>query len=288
MTRDEKRLIAERLKEYCENMGSQAKAAKSLENISTATISKMLTGDWEKISEELWRATAAQIGHDMSQWRIVETKGYKRITFLMDHAKTDSLVMAVTGVAGCGKTEAIKSYTSAHRNVYHLMCSEYWNRPTFIQKLLKALGENVGGGVGEQMDEIVKVLNGQDSPLIILDEADKLRDQVLYFFISLYNSLEGHCGIVMVATDYLKKRIERGVRLKRKGYEEIYSRIGRKFVQVQVVSDEDVAQVCTANGVTDARVIKRIQSESENDLRRVKRAVWAEKKRKVSNGSGEE
>lgn len=279
MIKDEKQQIAARLKEYCDKMGSQNKAARSLNGTSTATVSKMLSGQWDTISDELWRAVAAQIGHDPSAWQIVKTGAYKRMAFLMEQAKEESLVIAITGFAGCGKTEAIKSYTKGRQNVYHLMCSEYWNRPTFINKLLRALGKDVGGSVSDQMDAIVETLNSADAPLIILDEADKLRDQVLYFFISLYNQLEGHCGIIMVATEYLKNRIERGVRLKKKGYEEIYSRIGRKFVQLQVINGEDIAAVCKANGVNDPKTIQDIIAGAECDLRRVKRAVWAAKKK---------
>lgn len=279
MIKDEKQQIAARLKEYCDKMGSQNKAARSLNGTSTATVSKMLSGQWDTISDELWRAVAAQIGHDTSAWQIVKTGAYKRMAFLMEQAKEESLVIAITGFVGCGKTEAIKSYAKGRQNVYHLMCSEYWNRPTFINKLLRALGKDVGGSVSDQMDAIVETLNSADAPLIILDEADKLRDQVLYFFISLYNQLEGHCGIIMVATEYLKNRIERGVRLKKKGYEEIYSRIGRKFVQLQVINGEDIAAVCKANGVNDPKTIQEIIAGAECDLRRVKRAVWAAKKK---------
>ncbi len=281
MIRTEKQQIAARLKEYCDKMGSQNKAARSLNGTSTATISKMLSGDWETISDEMWRAVAAQIGHDTSAWQIVQTNAFKRMTFLMEQAKEESLVIAITGFAGCGKTEAIKSYAKGKRNVYHLMCSEYWNRRTFISKLLRVLGKDMGGNVSDQMDEIVETLNSADAPLVILDEADKLSDQVLYFFISLYNQLEGHCGIILVATEYLKKRIERGVRLKKKGYEEIYSRVGRKFVPLQVINDEDVVAVCKANGITDAATIREIVAAAECDLRRVKRAVWAAKKKTI-------
>ena len=44
---------------------------------------------------------------------------------------------------------------------------------------------------------------------MVLDEADKLSDQVLYFFISLYNKLEDRVGIILCATDYLEKRIKK-------------------------------------------------------------------------------
>lgn len=69
------------------------------------------------------------------------------------------------------------------------------------------------------------------------------------------------------------------MRLKKKGYEEIFSRIGRKFVQLQVINGEDITAVCKANGVVDPAEIQKIIAESESDLRRVKRAVWAAKKK---------
>lgn len=277
MTKDEKSQIAERLKTYCGQKGSQNRAAKSMNGVSSATISKILSGDWETISDDMWRAVAAQTGHDSKQWQIVKTRAFERMVFLLGEAKTNALTLAVTGTAGCGKTEAIKHYTAGNRNVYHLMCSEYWNRRTFIRKMLQSLGEDMAGSVSEQMDVIIDTLKRADAPLLVLDEADKLSDQVLYFFISLYNQLEGHCGIILCATDYLQKRIERGIRFKKKGYEEIYSRIGRRFVPLQIVNSEDIAAVCKANGVTNAAEINKIANDSENDMRRVKRAVWAAK-----------
>ena len=132
------------------------------------------------------------------------------------------------------------------------------------------------------LSDIFLALKNKETPLVVLDEADKLSDQVLYFFISLYNKLEDRVGIILCATDYLEKRIKKGVRTNRKGYKEIYSRVGRKFIPIQVVNSEDVAAVCIANGVTDSEVINEIIDDCESDLRRVKRKVHAVKQRSTS------
>ncbi len=279
MQNEQKQQIADQLRAYCEQKGSQNKAANSLNGVSSATISKVLSGQWETIADEMWRTLSAQTGAKSEGWQVVSTRAYDVMTFTLDNAQTDALVLAVTGEAGSGKTEAIKNYTAGHANAYHLVCSEYWNRRTFMGKLLKCMGVGVSGTtVSEMMDDIVDTLKRKDAPLIVLDEADKLTDQVLYFFISLYNQLEGHCGIILTATSFLKKRIERGVRLNRKGYAEIYSRIGRKFVALPLLNSEDIAAVCVANGVSDAKSINSIIDEAEGDLRRVKRSVWAKQK----------
>jgi hypothetical protein len=112
-------------------------------------------------------------------------------------------------------------------------------------------------------------------PIIIMDEADKLSDQVMYFFITLYNQLEDHCAIVMVATDYLEKKIRKGLRLNKKGYKEIFSRIGRKFIMLKGVCINDITEVCMANGVTVKSDIKSVIEDCDNDLRRVKRRCHA-------------
>lgn len=279
MTNEQKQQICEQLRTYVEQKGSGNKAAASMNGVSSATVSKVLSGKWDTISDDMWRSIAAQCGHKAEGWQLVETRAYKAMTFTLENAQRDSLVMAVIGEAGSGKTEAIKNYAASGRNVYHLVCSEYWNRRTFMAKVLQSMGEIYSGTtVADMMDAIVDTLKRKEAPLIVLDEADKLSDQVLYFFISLYNQLEGQCGIIMTATRYLRARIEKGLRLNRKGYAEIYSRIGRKFVELPLHNSEDVAAVCAANGVTDAKTINSIVDEADGDLRRVKRSVWAKVK----------
>lgn len=274
----EKQQIKAKLAEFCEIKGGINKAANALCGTSSGTISQMLNDNWELISDNMWRKIAKQIGYDSRAWVVVETRGYKRMYGLLQDAQANALVLAVTGDAGCGKSEAIKSYAANNRNVFNLSCSEYWNRKHFMAELLQNMGiDSTGCTVPEMMSDIILALKKLENPIVALDEADKLSDQVLYFFISLYNKLEDHVSIILCATDYLEKRIKKGVRTNRKGYKEIYSRVGRKFIPIQVVNSEDVAAVCIANGVEDVDTINEIIDDCDNDLRRVKRKVHAVK-----------
>ncbi len=276
ITQDEKQMICARLVEYCDMKGSQNKAANSLEGVSAATITQMLTGKWELINERLWRSVAAQIGVKYKKWNIVGTRNYKALTSLFEDAQENALVLAVCGEAGTGKTLTASMYSEANKNVYLLGCSEYWNRKIFLQELLRVMGKNPAGEtVGDMVADVVNELKRKDAPLIILDEADKLSDQVLFFFITFYNKLEDYCGIVMMATDYLEKKIRRGLRLNKKGYKEIYSRVGRKFIPMPGVNTTDISDVCRANGVEQQRMIDAVKNDCEGDLRRVKRKCHA-------------
>lgn len=271
--------IVAQLRSYVARKGSQKKAANSMDGVSSATINKMLNGtDWETISEEMWRSVAQQTRTKSEGWQLADTSVHRELSMLLSRAQQDALVAGVIGAAGSGKTETCREYADEHRNVYHITCGEHWNRRTFVSKVLKSMGANVAGyTINDMMEEVVDALSRADNPLLILDEADKLSDQVLYFFITLYNQLEGRCGIVLCGTQYLKARIARGVRLGKKGFEEILSRLGRRFFELAEIGEEDVALVCVANGIESDAKIRKITKESESDLRRVKRSVWAAK-----------
>lgn len=280
-----KQNITNALRTYCERYDSQNKAANTLKNVSAATVSQILNGNWDLIKDEMWRNVATQIGYKDERWEAVETNDYRRMMSLLGDIKDNSLVMAITGDAGTGKTFACRQYMATHKQTYMLCCNEYWNRKLFLTELLTSLGRDYTGfTVGEMMAEAVRTLKMQASPLLILDEADKLSDHVLYFFITLYNHLEDECGIAMCATNYLEKRIKRGIKLNKKGYNEIWSRLGRKCVSLKGVSAADITAICEANGVQDMKSIDSIIADSESDLRRVKRRVHAVvRKRQLNN-----
>lgn len=277
MEQKEKELIATRLREYCAAQGGQNKAANTLKGVSAATISKLLNGDWDTIAGGMWHNVSKQIGSSAEGWSLVSTSVYDELTELLECAQQDSQVMAIVGSAGCGKSATIRQYASTHDEVTAIVCSEYQNRTSWLSAVMEAMGLDPRGlSVAEKIGQIVRRLKRADKPLLILDEADKMSDQVLYFFVTLYNELEGHCGVVLCATQYLDKRLVRGLRSGRKGYEEVYSRIGRQCIQLSVLSPEDISLVCVANGITGERKVRKIADEAECDLRRVRRAVWRE------------
>ena len=128
----------------------------------------------------------------------------------------------------------------------------------------------------DSLDAIIDALVQLDQPVLLFDEADKLSERVFHYFIDLYNRLEDRCGIVFFSTSYIKRRMKMGLRYDKKGYNEIDSRIGRKFFELEPTSPQDVALVCDANGIKTNFELSAIIRETEEcgfDLRRVKKAV---------------
>jgi hypothetical protein len=279
ITELQKQKIADKLANYVGKYESQARAANSLKNVSAATINHMLNGKWKLIKEEMWRNVAVQIGYSDNDWVIVETRDFRIITDILKDSQENALVHAIIGEAGTGKTGAFEVYTSNHKNAFHIKCAEYWNRKTFLQELLSALGRDSSGyTLNEMMVECIRTLKMLDRPILILDEFDKVNDQILYFFITLFNTLEDICSIIICATNHLQKRIIRGVNINKKGFKEIYSRIGRKFIELKGLNTSDITQVCMANGIESREEIRSVIDDAEGDLRRIKKKIHAIKK----------
>ena len=281
MEESEKRIIVENLKSYIQKYPSQNKAAGSLEGISAGTLSSMLNGNWSRISDAMWTKVAEQVKPTCSSsatgWTIVETGAFQEISYAMQDAQEYMNVTWVVGEAGCGKTTTGRLYAESHKEAFYILCSEDMLKGEFVRTIARRLGiRSEGYTVRELWQAIIDSIIQMERPLIIFDEADKLPESVFQYFISMYNNLEDRCGVVFLSTDYIKRRISNGLRYGRKGYKEIFSRIGRKYFDLEPTSAQDVYAICTANGITSREDIDKIIKEGDGydfDLRRVKKSV---------------
>lgn len=282
LSNSEKTIIREALAGYVTKFPSQNKAASSLNGTSAGTISSILNGKWDNISDDMFRSIAAQIGTTQTGWQIVETGAFQEINFALNDAQASKNVTWVVGEAGCGKTSTARTYTEEHREVFYILCSEDMKKGDFVREIarrvgIKTEGHNIRELWGLILDDVVQMY----SPLLIFDEADKLTEPVFHYFISLYNKLEDKAGVVFLSTDYICKRFERGLHFQKPGYKELFSRIGRKFFELEPTTAHDVHAICRANGVTDPMMIDKIVMEAaeyEFDLRRVKKTIHREKR----------
>ena len=277
LTKKEKDAISESLKAYVAKYPSQTKAAGSLKNTSVGTVSNILNGLYEKISDDMFRNIASQVGAVNTGWQIVETGAYQEITEVLSDAQCWRNVTWIVGEAGCGKSTTARVYLQEHKEVFYILCSEDMKKGDFVREIARMVGIRTEGfNIREVWGLILDDIIQMDAPLVVLDEADKLTEPVFHYFISLYNKLEEKCGVVFLSTDYITKRVLNGLRYKKPGYKEFYSRIGRKFYELEPTEASDVYAICTANGVTAKKDIDGVIKESsvcDFDLRRVKKSI---------------
>lgn len=280
MTNNEKQLIADKLRAYVAKYASQNKAVASMKGTSAGTVSNILNGKWENISEDMWRKVSDQVksvGDKDGGWQIVETQAFHDITLALRDAQDYKNVTWVVGEAGSGKTTTARIFGEENKEVFYILCSEDLHKGDFVREIATKMGIRTDGYTVRELwmtiqDELIQM----DAPLLVFDEADKLIESVFQYFISLYNKIEDKCGVVFLSTDYIKTRISRGLRCKKRGYKEFYSRIGRKYFELEDTTLQDVFAICSANGLTDRKDIEEVITEADGcefDLRRVKKII---------------
>ena len=279
---EQKEQIRARLETYVKRYPSQTKAVNSLKGTSAGTVSSILNRKWDLISDDMWMKLSSQLDN-ASEWRLCGTAAFNSLMLYMQDAKDESNVMWVTGPAGIGKSTAAGVFCREHKNVFLITCSEDMHKSDFIRELASKVGvRSIGMTVRETLAAVIDELVKMESPLLIFDEGDKLTDTVLYYYISLYNSLEDKCGMIFLSTDYIKERMRKGLNRGKKGYDEIDSRICRRFVPLDLVNSNEVEAICQANGLLDRAAIRTVKQEASscgNDLRRVKKSIHKELKK---------
>ena len=282
LTTEMKEQVRSALIAYRSNYPTLNRAAESLQGVSSATVSQLCNGKYELISDEMFVRIATQIGFAFDSWNLHEGKTFKEITFTLSDAQAYKNVTWIVGDAGCGKTTAAIEYRRTHRNVFYILCSEDMRRSDFVREIAKQVGAPTDTtNLRDMLENAISMISFLGNPLLIFDEGDKLTDSVFNYFISIYNRLEGHAGIVFLSTDYIKRRMDAGLRYNKKGYKEINSRIGRRFFDVSPTEENDIYAICQANNLTDRADIEEVLKDakrSDNDLRRVKRCIHRQKR----------
>jgi len=271
MTNAHKELITADLSTLCKYT-SQNHMAKVLD-VSTALVSQIINHNWKLISDEKWRVIETKLFID-ADWITVETQNFKILNSLISTSQKMGITIAISDTPGKSKSETYKHYWKQNiANTIYVQCKTTWTKKTYLKALLTASGQDTYGKTEELLNRFINHLMALKNPNVIIDQCDKLKDPQLDLFMDFYNDLDGKCSFIISGVKALEKRILKGVQRDKIGYAEFYSRIGRKFIQLDHITHQDVSLICKANGVQDEEMIHFIYQNCEDDLRRVRRDV---------------
>ena len=296
---DKKRAIAGSLVQEHRALGSWQKVATKV-GANVATVSKNMQDEslFKFVSDQMWQRVGSALGYKLTDldWVLVETTNTRWMGKYLSDAQEHAMFLAVSHKAGQGKSAGIELYREQDNagSVFVLECKEYWSHKRFMSKLCQTLGlDSLGMNVAEMAEAVIdffkqKAINSR--PILILDEANKLSASSLRLIIPLYNELKRAIGLVIVGADDLEKHIKSGVRRNVRGYDELDSRLGRRFMHLIGANERDIRAICAANGIEDAKMQSEIwqamepqqklvplsgryEALVEEDLRRLERLI---------------
>lgn len=250
-------------------LGSYAAVARKC-NINGAALSTILSGKYGANENQMLQKIAKALDYRESAWIVVRTiNNYKKVESLLKDAKNESMWFPISNKAGSGKTGALEDlYNRDTTGTIVFIQAEEWSGRQFLIKLITQTQGEIAlqGGyktIAELTDIVANYFNDMslERPVLLIDEADKLKPGAKRVLIPIYNRTENRLGLIMSGTENLEKEMKAGVRLQKKGYDELDSRLGRKYIHLRGASEKEVYEVCTANGVTNVEKQGTIWSE---------------------------
>lgn len=270
MKNDEKQKIAIEVTRLSQQL-SQNKIAKRA-GVSSATISQIINQNWKLIKADMWRKIKVRLRIELS-WNTAPTRLFVDLTKFLDAAQQRHLTMAFSHKAGTGKSHLFNNYQRTVPNVIYVEGNRTMSKKTYIKRLLMSAGKDTFGTTEQLLEQFIDHVSEMESPLIIIDQCDKLKEGPFDLFMDFYNELYGNCGFIISGVAALEKRIRLGVQRNKIGYEEIWSRMNRKFIPLYPLNHEDVKLVFEANGISDKETISESYNTCEGDLRRVRQDI---------------
>ncbi len=265
MTNVQKNEILKLIEDEKQRLGSYRAVAKKC-SISEASISQVRGGTYQAEGDDIYMTIALALGYDfdVTSWKIAtDTTDFQIIQEVLNDAKTESMFIGISDNAGCGKTSTAETFLNWHKKqgVFKINCKEWAGRP-FLMNLAIEIGAELPKGYASVNDLIECIADATKrkahlKPLYIIDQANSLRPSALCSLIHIFNECEDILGLVILGTENLEKEIKLGVRNKRKGYDELDSRFGRKYIRTFGTTISDCRKICIANGITD----KELQSD---------------------------
>jgi AAA domain len=208
---------------------NQVKNGKSLEGLVNSN-------KWLEIARKLDVSTKDR------QWNIVRTSVFimleKDIIFCQDHSQSKICV----DNTGIGKTATAKYLSRTRKNVFYVDCSQAKTKQQFVRLLAQTIGVDSAGKYIDVKANLKYYIKMLPNPLIILDEAGDLEYTAFLELKELWNATEGACGWYMMGADGLRDKISKGIKNKKVGFAEIFSRYLEKYTApVPIDRNEKIA-----------------------------------------------
>jgi plasmid maintenance system antidote protein VapI len=276
-----KEQIRTHLIKFCEVSGSDNKAANKL-GVSNAYVSKIKNNKSEALSDDMWRKIAKMLGLNLEeQWHFASTQPSNTLFHMFEDSRVYCSVYGIIVQPGSGKTYMLDRIRLSQPDVFFVKCVSEMQTRDLLIGILESMGKSqfASGSIVTLLRQIENEVERREYPTIIFDEPEKISNKALYQFIDIYNILKGKCGLILLGTPNLKTRIETNRKRLKIGYNEIFSRLGLKFIEIPAPDAKDAASVIRAQGITDQLTITEIINESIDDihrgidLRRVERLV---------------
>lgn len=190
---------------------------------------------------------------------LFKTADFLACTKACETAKKHHLMIGITADSGVGKTTALEAFAE-RKNVFYVLYEESMKPKQFFTRLLKAMGIPFDGSLYDMIDRIAEALNVLPNPLVIIDEAGKLKDRMILYLHDLRNKTHKNCGLVMAGMPYFESNLIKFSNKQKIGYGEFFRRVN-VWHTLEGLSNAEIEVICKYYGIEDKETVRMMKAK---------------------------
>lgn len=244
---------------------SQNELAKNI-GVSSSYLTHALKRNFNNVPAGPGRTTtfSDQVANKICQFlgigdKIWEIENFYIIQNTLIEAKKHSEHRIIDGAKGSGKTYTAEKFQLQYPSeTFLITASEDMNPKAFMIELAKAVNVSFSGDRRKIRMDVAAKIKRMNNPLIIIDEAENLKNASYGAIKALYDDVKDYCGIVLIgANDYLQMLRKKA--LSGKGcFPQLYSRFNAEPAILNILSKQEVKMIAELNGITDRETITKL------------------------------
>jgi len=183
-----------------------------------------------------------------------------------EDARETAMPWGLDGGTGDGKSYAAVQYQKENpKNTYIVRCDGDLTAKSFFVEAAHAVGIVNDGAAYNIRKNIVQKLRNEEDPLLIIDEAENLKDRAWESMKRIMDDLKGHCGIVFIGANSFEAMLEKKAAKLKGCFPQVVRRIREGgFKQLFKMTVEDVEVIAKHYGVTKQTYVKALYDTCRN------------------------
>src|SRR5690606_12912023 len=213
--------------------------------INGSVFSRIKNGEREGVLRDTqWLTIGRQlnVSIDQREWKAARTEVFQMIEEDISFCQTYSKSKMFVDDCGIGKTFTAKYLARTRQNCFYVDASQCKTRHLFTRTLAKTIGVDSTGRLHDVKEDIKFYLRTLPNPMIIIDEAGDLDRPAFLDLKEYWNATENACGWYLMGAEGLREYIRKGMRNKRVGFREIFSRFSERYTSIVPVDLQEKQQ----------------------------------------------
>jgi hypothetical protein len=181
-------------------------------------------------------------------------------------SRDSRMPMLIDGLTGEGKSYAALEYLRQNpKNTYYVRCDGDLTAKSFFVELAHALGMAPAGPIYDIRKNVIQKLKNETDPMLIIDEAENLKDRAWESLKRVMDDLKGYCGIVFIGANEFEKTLEKKAHKMKGCFPQVLRRLREGgIVSLFQLSLDDAQDICKQYGITSKAHIRAMYDRCKN------------------------